>query len=130
MKFNINVYLHGLDELEKVLSELEEIKNKGDLIMATVDDLVLVVDQVLDQVGRLGPAVDALEAQLTQALKNQGISPEAQAKIDAAVGRLQGVVANVATAIADATDGVDEANVPPPAPEPVVTPAVEPAPNA
>ena len=82
--------------------------------MATLDDLVGVVDEVLNEVGKLGPAVDTLEAKITEALKNAGISPQAQAKIDAAVGKLKGVVANVATAIADATDGIDEASLPPP----------------
>jgi hypothetical protein len=90
---------------------LEMLLYQGENIMATVDDLVSAVDVVKVEVAKIGPAVDALEAKITVALANSGISAEAQAKIDAAVADLQGIAAGVAAAVADAADGVDEAVV-------------------
>jgi molecular chaperone DnaK (HSP70) len=63
--------------------------------MATVDELVEVVAQVAQ-------AVNTLEAKVTEALKNSGIPPETQAKIDQAVADLK-------ASVADAADNVDEA---------------------
>lgn len=101
------------DDLEYIKIQLNKVIKTGEMIMYTVDDLVDVVNQVAEQVNRIGPAVDQLEAKVTAALKNVNIPADAQAKIDAAVGSLKGVVANVATAVNDAADGVDEADVPP-----------------
>lgn len=116
MSINANVYLHGLEDVDKILHKLKHLEVIGEHIMATLDELVGVVDEVLNEVGKVGPAVDALEAKVTEALKGQGISAEAQAKIDAAVTKLRTVVTNVSAAVADASDGLDEATIVPPAP--------------
>lgn len=99
------------DDLEYIKIQLNKVIKTGEMIMYSVDDLTDVVTQVAEQVNRIGPAVDQLEAKLTAALKNVGIPVDVQAKIDAAVGSLRGVVANVATAVNDAADNVDEAEV-------------------
>lgn len=91
-----DVFIH-FDEVSS--HKLDEILTQGGLIMATVDDLVGVVQEVV-------AAVNTLEAKVTEALKGERISAETQAKLDQALADLRG-------AVADAADGVDEADAPP-----------------
>jgi len=76
-------------------------------IMATLDEAV-------EAIGKIGPAVNRMEAKLTELLKGK-LSPADQAKVDA-------IFAEANRAVADAEDGIDEADTPP------VEPPVEPAP--
>ena len=129
MGININVYLHGLDDLAEIKSILKQLQQQGASIMATAEELVQVVTDVVTAVdgieaavAPIAPAVDALEAKVTEALSQlpPGTIPaEVQVKIDAAVATLRGVVTKAAAvvtaanaAVADATDGIDEAAAP------------------
>ena len=66
------------------------------------------VQELLDVVKQIGPAIDAFEARITALLAQVGqVPPEVQAGIDEALATLK-------ADLADAADGVDEAAAPAP----------------
>lgn len=83
---------------------LSEVSNMSQL----VDDLVAEVGALKDAVAPLPAAVDALEAAITD-LKSKLPDPSDADKLTAALADIKAVKAAVAGAVADATDGVDEA---------------------
>lgn len=68
-------------------------------------DMAHTMEEVNAKIAEVAGAVNALEAKVTEALKNAGIPADVQAQIDAAFDAASAVVA-------DATDGVDEAAAP------------------
>ena len=116
----IDVYHHSSvvtddvqETLDDILCLLHELKLQGVTNMSTSTELVVLAQAIADEVAKFAPAVDALEAAVTAALAQVpgGIPAEVQADIDAAVAILQGVADNAAKAVADASDGIDEAKV-------------------
>jgi phage shock protein A len=75
--------------------------------MATVEQLAQAVTDLKAAVAPLPQAIDDLEAKITAALAG-ALTPEQQAKIDAAFAEVGETMSTVATALADASDGVDE----------------------
>lgn len=116
----LDVYHHGTnvsDDIQDTLYNIEELlkdlRRQGAINMSTSAELVVMAQAIADEVAKFVPAVDALEAAVTAALAQVpgGVPPEVQADIDAAVAILQGVATNATQAVADATDGIDEAKV-------------------
>jgi hypothetical protein len=116
----LDVYHHGTeihDDIYDTLNNIEELlrslRQQGEVNMSTSAELVVMAQAIADEVAKFVPAVDALEAAVTAALAQVpgGVPPEVQADIDAAVAILQGVATNATQAVADATDGIDEAKV-------------------
>lgn len=90
--------------------------------MSSLDNLVVALETLKTKMAVVGGAVNDLEAKVTAALKQSGISAEDQAKIDQAFATVQELTGVASTIAADAADGVDEAAVV--APAPVDTPPV------
>jgi uncharacterized protein YoxC len=116
----IDIYHHFVSpDLTSVFARLDRLQrdmtglvSKGNELMATTQELLDVVSGLVPAVAGLAPAIDALEAAVTAALESVGGVPAAdQANIDAAFATLQTIKADVAAAVADAVDGVDEAKV-------------------
>jgi uncharacterized protein YoxC len=95
-------------QLDRLQRDITGLIAKGNELMATTQELLDTVTALAAAVEPLPAAIDALEAAVTAA---SGISAGDQANIDAAVASLQAIGAGVAAAVADATDGVDEAKV-------------------
>lgn len=80
--------------------------------MADSKQVLAKVQEALEAVQAIGPAVDSLEAKVTELVAKIGtVPPEVQADLDAAFDALSGVVAAAGVVAADASDGVDEAVV-------------------
>lgn len=100
----VNVYFHDSDtsgaRFDRIDRVLAAVLRQGFNMTQLVDDVVAAV-------AKIGPAINALEAKITEVLANSGMS---QADKDA----LTQAVADLKAAFDDASDGVDEAA--PPAP--------------
>lgn len=109
--------------LEQIAQEQEFTSRRMRKMAHSLDELIDIVKNEKSVVDSLVSLVHGLKDQLAEAIAKEGISPEAQAKID---GIFQAVTENVQE-ITDAiqTDGP----APTPAPAPVPTPAPEPAPE-
>lgn len=84
-----------------------------------IDEIVTSVTDLTTKVSEVAPAIDALEAAVTAALAARGLTQEEKDALDAAFVKAKAVVTSVtdintvvSTAVADAQDGVDEANPP------------------
>jgi hypothetical protein len=100
MKLEVHLYLHDVEtskRFDRIDRFLTTLIAEGKTMTQLVDDLVAAV-------GEIAVAVDALEAVVTD-LKSKIADP-------ADVAKLEGALAGLKAAVADAGDGVDEA-VPP-----------------
>jgi predicted sugar kinase len=106
---HIHIHLHNVANAE-ILAALSQLKAQGVTIMASAADLKALANTIKDEVGKFGPAVDALEAAITAALaKLPTVPADVQADIDEAFDTLGAVLTSAQAAVADAADGVDEA---------------------
>lgn len=94
--FEININLRLPPEISAALAALA----------GKVDHMTQEVDDLVEQVAKVGPAINAFEARITAILAASGMSAEDKAKIVQATADLKGD-------LADADDGVDEAATPP-----------------
>jgi copper chaperone CopZ len=101
-----------LTRLDRLQTLMTGLLHQGNKQMATTTELVALATALSAEVKKFGPAVDALEVAVTAALNSipGGIPAEAQAEIDAAVLSLKESLTFAQSAVADAGDGVDEAN--------------------
>jgi ABC-type transporter Mla subunit MlaD len=95
-------------DLGGINARLDDLSTKLGALMATVDDLVQAVSDLKAAVAPLSQAINDLEAKVTAALASVGLTPEQQAKVDAAFNDIKSVAAGVTAAVADATDNIDE----------------------
>lgn len=110
MNLTVHLYLHGSDEqLTRIERSIHSVLLEGKKMTQVVDDLVAEVANLKNAFAPLPAAVDALEAKVTEALKNSGISQADFDAITAAIADIKSVAAGVAGAVTDASDGVDEA---------------------
>lgn len=78
-----------------------------------IEKLVEAVSEIRASLPAVADAIDALEAKITAALANAGLSQEDRDAIAAAIDDLRDAGASLASAVSDAEDGVDEAAQPP-----------------
>lgn len=102
----LHIVHHPDEALVRILCSVIESERQ---IMATLEDLTQAVADAKTAVDQFPAAVDALEAKITAALANAGLTAEQQAAIDGAVADLRGVSNTAQGAVADAADGIDEA---------------------
>ena len=77
--------------------------------MATIQELKAAAAAALAAVAQVGEAVNTLEAKVTAALASVVIPAEVQAEIDAAFAAFGTITEQATAAVADASDGKDEA---------------------
>lgn len=116
MRIDIHHYLHFatpdaevIARLDAIQSALSGLSTKGSEIMATIQELKAAAVAATAAVQSVGEAVNALEAQVTAALANVVIPVEVQTAIDEAFATFNAITDSATAAVADATDGVDEA---------------------
>jgi ABC-type transporter Mla subunit MlaD len=102
MKLEVHLYLHG--DAEETSKRFDRIDRFLTTLIAEGKTMTQLVDDLVAAVGEIAVAVDALEAVVTD-LKSKIADP-------ADVAKLEGALAGLKAAVADAGDGVDEA-VPP-----------------
>jgi ABC-type transporter Mla subunit MlaD len=102
MKLEVHLYLHG--DAEETSKRFDRIDRFLTTLIAEGKTMTQLVDDLVAAVGEIATAVDALEAVVTD-LKSKIADP-------ADVAKLEGALAGLKAAVADAGDGVDEA-VPP-----------------
>lgn len=79
-----------------------------DAIGQVGDEQAAAKDVLLQEVGKVGAAVDGLEQQLRDAVSGE-LSPEAQAKFDAAMTKFRGNTQGMTDAAATVKAGTDDA---------------------
>lgn len=97
----LHIYLHHVADprIDRVLAALSTLTTQGVAMSEASKEMLTLVRAV-------GPAINTLEAKLTAAIKQLGTdSPETAQDIQDAMTELR-------TTLADAADGVDEADVP------------------
>lgn len=106
---HLDALVHRLIHLVETQSGLiEQLLAQGEKIMPTLDEVLADVQSEKDEISSLTAFIAGLRQQIADALLGQGISAEAQAKIDAIFA---GVEAN--------KQAIHDAMVtPPPTPEP------------
>jgi hypothetical protein len=88
--------------------QLNGLSNQGAIIMATTQEVLDAVTALAAAFAPLPAAIDALEAAVSAV---SGLSTTDQANIDEALDTLKTLSAGVVSAVADATDGVNEAQL-------------------
>jgi hypothetical protein len=111
MDINLHVYFHGDQSLAARLAHIDttlsQLVQQGGKVMATLDELVQLGTDIKAAVAPLPQAVNDLEAKITAALSGV-LTPEQQAKVDAAFADFKEAMDSVTAAVTDATDNVDE----------------------
>ncbi len=110
MELSFNDWLWLRKALKRLDRKLDAVITQQGVTMSAFDDLVQVVNDVVDAVGKIPPAINTLEARITAILKDV-TTPVQLAQVQDAITRLRGVVSTASTAAADAADGIDEAAV-------------------
>ena len=118
------IFCGDLDQrLKRIEAQLAVLSKQGVLQMATAKEVKELALGIATSVGPLANAINALEAAVTALKAQVGTIPaDVQQDLDDAFAALRGVSDGVNAAVADATDGVDEAA---PTPPPIVSPAPE-----
>lgn len=114
-----------LDDLRAVQLFLQSLNRKVNSIMSTASDLRDAVASIKTAVEAFPAAVDAAEKRLTDAIAAGASNAELEAAAQEAIAGLRGASDTATGAVADLSDGKDEADAP--VEPPVVTePPVEP----
>lgn len=94
MRVEIHHY-HHYDE-----AELHSINRKLEAIMATLDQVLSDVTDESTQIDGLATLISGLRQQVADAVKNAGIPPDVQAKIDQVFAQAEANKAKIANALA------------------------------
>lgn len=90
------------------LWNLPELSRKVQAMSEEVEALTNTVNDIKAAVPAVAAAVNTLEAKITEALANSGMSAEDKAAIVAVTNDLKDAVKGLGDAVADANDGTDE----------------------
>jgi hypothetical protein len=104
MKLEITAHIHLHGNPEETQKRFDRIDRFLTTLIAEGKTMTKLVDDLVGAVAEIAAAVDALEAVVTD-LKSKISDPEDVAK-------LEGALAGLKAAVADAGDGVDEAVAP------------------
>lgn len=105
----LDIYIHDGNHERQITDLLNEIKEQGEQIMATLDETVAKIEEVSGKVESMRTFILALEQQISDVLSGVTLPPPVQAKLDKIFSDASGQ----SQAISDAIDN-DPATPPTP----------------
>lgn len=107
----MSAVLHQLfGRLDRIEAALSVVQQQGVKMDQDISDLQQAITDIGTAVDQLPGMVDAFEARITDIIKNStGMPAEDRAALKQATVDLRSKATKIAEAIADATDGIDEA---------------------
>jgi hypothetical protein len=87
---------------DQIIAAISQLVEGQATIMATLDDVNAKLGELKTKLDAVGPAIDALQQKITDALAAENISPATQAKIDAAFQAASDMLGEAQTALDDA----------------------------
>lgn len=103
------IHDHFFHNDPRVNAEIASIKTQIGVIMATVQEMGAAVTALANAVKQVPGIVDNLEAKVTAAMNNAGMSEADKAVVSQAFDEATAALKTVTDSATDAADGIDEA---------------------